>query len=67
MTHVGNFPFRLGQLVHRMDSSDIGTVIGVLLQPNERAIVRWATHTTYEAPDDLIEMTQAHRPSPPRG
>jgi hypothetical protein len=59
MAHVGNFPFPLGQLVRRIDGSEIGTIIGVLLQPTERAIVRWAAQTTYEMPDDLIEVTQA--------
>ena len=59
MAHVGNFPFLLGQLVHRIDGSEIGTIIGVRLQPVERAIVRWAADTTYEVPDDLIEATQA--------
>jgi hypothetical protein len=51
--------FPLGQLVRRIDGADIGTIIGVLLQPTERAIVRWAADTTYEVPDDVIEATQA--------
>jgi hypothetical protein len=59
MAHVGNFPFPLGQLVRRINGSEVGTIIGVLLQPAERAIVRWAADTTYEVPDDLIGVTQA--------
>ena len=53
-----HFPFPLGQHVRRIDSSEVGTVVGVLLQPVERAIVRWAADTTYEVPDELIEVTQ---------
>jgi hypothetical protein len=52
-----HFPFPLGQHVRRIDSSEVATVVGVLLQPVERAIVRWAGDTTYEVPDDLIEVS----------
>lgn len=52
----GGFPFRLGQVVRRIDGSDIGTVVGMLLQPDECIIVRWADDTTYEQPDELIEV-----------
>jgi hypothetical protein len=53
------FPFSLGQPVRRIDGSDRGLVIGVLLTPAARAIVRWAADTTYEDPVDLIEVDQA--------
>jgi hypothetical protein len=51
-------PFRSASSFAGIDGSDIGTVIGVLLKPDERAIVRWPSRTTYERPDDLIELTQ---------
>jgi hypothetical protein len=54
-----HFPFHLGQPVRRIDGSDRGVVIGALLTPAERAIVRWAADTTYEDPADLIEVDQA--------
>jgi hypothetical protein len=53
MAHIGNFSFPLGQHVRRIDSSETGTVVGILLQPVERAIVRWTADTTYEVPDNL--------------
>jgi hypothetical protein len=60
MAHAAaDFPFFLGQPVRRIDGSDLGTLIGVILSPAERAIVRWAEDTTYELPDDLIEVSRA--------
>jgi hypothetical protein len=50
------FPFFLGQPVRRIDHSDTGTVVGVLLCPEELVIVRWAWDTTYEVADELIEF-----------
>ena len=50
------FPFHLGQFVRRIDGSDIGMVVGILLQPRESIMVRWADETTYETPDELIEV-----------
>jgi hypothetical protein len=51
------FPFLLGQPVRRIDSSDVGMLIGVLLRPGELAVVRWPDGTTYELVDDLIEVS----------
>lgn len=60
MAHVAaDFPFLLGEPVRRIDGSDLGTLIGVILRPSELAIVRWAEDTTYEPPDDLIEASRA--------
>jgi hypothetical protein len=59
MAHVAaDFPFLLGQSVRRIDGSDLGTLIGVILSPTELAIVRWAEDTTYEPTDDLIEVSR---------
>jgi hypothetical protein len=59
MAHVAaDFPFLLGQPVRRIDGSDLGTLIGVILSPTELAIVRWAEDTTYEPTDDLNEVSR---------
>ncbi len=46
----------LGQPVRHVDRADIGIVVGLLFCHAEEALVRWADGSTFEAPEDLLEV-----------
>ena len=46
----------LGQPVRHVDRTDIGIVVGLLFCNEEEALVRWADGSTFEAPEDLVEV-----------
>ena len=50
---VHDFPFTLGQVVRRVDSSDCGTVIGAVLGEVGKAIVRWPDGLRFEPVQEL--------------
>ena len=51
---VYDFPFTLGQVVRRVDSSDCGTVIGAVLGEIGKAIIRWPDGMRFEPVDELV-------------
>jgi hypothetical protein len=53
---VYDFPFTLGQVVRRVDSSDCGTVIGAVLGEIGKAIVRWPDGLRFERVEDLVAL-----------
>jgi hypothetical protein len=42
--------------VRRVDGTEIGTVIGVIVGASEVALVRWTAASTFEAVQDLVEV-----------
>ena len=49
---------QIGQAVRRIDTTDVGMVIGVLLGEVDRAIVRWPGDVGFEVMDDLVVVRQ---------
>ena len=54
---VYDFPFTLGQVVRRVDSSDCGTVIGAVLGDVGEAIIRWPNGMRFEPVQELEGLT----------
>jgi hypothetical protein len=54
--HVPEAALQLGQAVRRLDRSDIGVVVGIMLGAEERALVRWVDGSSFEVVGLLIEV-----------
>ena len=46
----------LGQPVRHIDRTEIGIVIGLLFGEPEHALVRWASESTFEVVEELVEV-----------
>ena len=61
----------LGQPVRHVDRTEIGVFVVLLFGPADEALVRWADGSTFETPEDLLEVVissarrRANPASPP--